>query len=276
MSIRAAVADAKVRIEGPGLELADVSADVALEGGVLSAEHAAARVGKSRASGGSVLIGLAKGDDRLRVESEVRADLAEVPAILARAIRDRSFRQELGARGGPRWKRDGAGSPSETGRARWRTSVSVSEMRFSATYGRLPWPLEVRGGRFDFDGTRIGVSAPIRTRRPLDVLGPRGARAAREQSRSRIGVRLGCGFARRFLRRCSDPPGGGGAREERPASLGLCPASTSGALRGRSPVSARHRSLLLAPSKKFSSNPLLFRLSRSRRAASPWATTPFV
>ena len=158
MSIRAAVADAKVRIEGPGLELSDVSADVALEGGVLSAEHATARVGKSRASGGSVLIGLAKGDDRLHVESEVRADLAEVPAILARAIRDRSFRQELGLVEGL------AGSATARltigdRKGALATSVSVSEMRFSATYGRLPWPLEVRGGRFDFDGTRIDVSA---------------------------------------------------------------------------------------------------------------------
>ena len=71
MTIRAAVEGAKVRIPGPDLDLADVDADVALEGGALSAEHAAARVGKSRASDGRLLLGLAKGDGRLRVEAQV-------------------------------------------------------------------------------------------------------------------------------------------------------------------------------------------------------------
>ena len=157
MSIRAAVEGATVRIEGPGLELADARADVALEGGTLTAENAAARVGKSQASGGRVLVGLRKGDDRLRVEASVKANLAEVPAILARAIPRGAFREELalvkGLEGSAR------GSITIGGRkSALETSVSVSEMRFSATYGRIPWAVRVDGGTFAFDGKSVGVS----------------------------------------------------------------------------------------------------------------------
>ena len=157
MTIRAAVKDGKVRIPGPNLDLADVSADAALEGGVLTAENAAARVGKSRAEGGRVLVGLAKGNDRLRVDAQVRADLAEVPAILARAIPGRSFRQELALVEGLRGSATGRITIGDLKSAP-ATSVAVSDMRFSASYRRLPWPVEVSGGRFAFDGKSVGVS----------------------------------------------------------------------------------------------------------------------
>jgi len=157
MTIHAAVADAKVRIEEAGLDLADVTGDAALEGGVLSAENATARVGKSRASGGKVLVGLVPGDGRLRVEAQVKADLAEVPAILARAIDSRTLREELalveglvGSATGRITIGDRAGDLD--------TTVSVSGMRFSANYGRIPWPLRIDGGEFTFDGKRVGVN----------------------------------------------------------------------------------------------------------------------
>ena len=157
MSIHAAVKDARVRIDGPGLDLAGVSADVALEGGVLSAENATARVGKSRAFGGKVLVGLAPGDDRLRVETEVRADLTEVPAILARAIPGKSFREELALVEGLEGRATGRITIGDRA-GDLNTGVTVSDLRFSANYRRLPWPLDVRAGRFSFDGKRVGVS----------------------------------------------------------------------------------------------------------------------
>src|SRR5262249_25784512 len=68
MRIRPRVEDGRLRIEGPALALADVSADVALEAGVLEAENAKGRLGRSRAEGGRVLVGLAPGDGRLRID----------------------------------------------------------------------------------------------------------------------------------------------------------------------------------------------------------------
>lgn len=157
MSIRAVVKDGKIRVPGPNLDLEGVTADVALEGGALTAKNAAARVGKSRASGGTVLVGLAKGDDRLRVDAQVQADLADVPAILERVIPSRTFHEEVALVEGLRGSATARITIGDLKSAPV-TSVSVSDMRFSANYRRLPWPLRVDGGEFTFDGRRMDVN----------------------------------------------------------------------------------------------------------------------
>lgn len=157
MRIRAKVEDARVFVEGPDLDLRDVSADVALEGGVLTVERASARLGKSKAEGGTVLVGLAPGDGRLRVEAQVKADLAEVAAILGRAIPDRSFREELALVEGLEGRATGRIAIGECA-GDLNTGVSVSDLRFSANYRRIPWPLRVDRGEFAFDGKRVGAS----------------------------------------------------------------------------------------------------------------------
>ena len=157
MKIRAKVEGAQVHIEGPGLKLVDVTADVALVGGVLSAERAAARVGNSRAKDGRVLVGLLRGDGRLRVEADVRADLSELPAILARVVPGRTFREELALVDSLRGSAEGRITIGDCA-GDLETAVSVSDLRFSAAYRRLPWPLEVGAGEFSFDGKSVGVN----------------------------------------------------------------------------------------------------------------------
>ncbi|MBK9062905.1 MAG: AsmA-like C-terminal domain-containing protein [Acidobacteria bacterium] len=157
MKIRAKAEDARILVEGPGLDLRDVSADVALEGGVLTAERASARLGRSKAFDGRVLVGLAPGDGRLRVEAQVKADLAEVPAILGRAIPDRSFREELALVEGFEGRATGRIAIGECA-GDLNTAVSISDLRLSAYYRRLPWPIQVDRGEFTFDGKRVGVS----------------------------------------------------------------------------------------------------------------------
>ena len=157
MKVRATVEGASLRFGGPGLQLENVSADVAVDGGVLTAERATARVGRSRAKGGRVLVGLRRGDGRLRVEAEVQADLSELPALLARAVPVRSFREELGLVESLDGSAAGRIAIGECA-GDLQTAVSISELRFSARYRRLPWPLRVDGGGFAFDGKSVGVS----------------------------------------------------------------------------------------------------------------------
>jgi hypothetical protein len=157
MSIHAVLADGSVRIASVGLDLEEARGEVAIEKGVLSAEHAAARIGKSRASDGSVRIGLAGNDDTLWVEATVRSDLAELPGILSRATRGGSFHEELSL------VEDLAGSATarltlENRAGALETKVSVSEMQLSGRYRRLPWPIRIRRGTFFYDGNRVGVS----------------------------------------------------------------------------------------------------------------------
>ena len=157
MSIQAVLAGGNVRIGSVGLDLEEARGDVAVENGVLTAVHAAARIGKSQASDGSVRIGLVANDDTLRVEATVRSDLSELPGILSRAVGDGSFHEELSL------VEDLAGSATARitigdRAATLETKVSVSEMQLSARYRRLPWPIRIRRGTFLLDGDRVGVS----------------------------------------------------------------------------------------------------------------------
>jgi hypothetical protein len=157
MSIQAVLADGSVRIGSVGLDLEEARGDVRIENAVLSVEHAAARIGKSRASEGSVRVGLAADDDTLRVEATVRSDLAELPGILSRAIRGGSFHEELSL------VEDLAGSATARITIGDRagalaTKVSVSQMQLSGRYRRLPWPIRVQRGTFFYDGNRVGVT----------------------------------------------------------------------------------------------------------------------
>ena len=157
MSIQAVLADGNVRIGSVGLDLREARGEVAVEKGVLSAVHAAARIGRSQASDGSVRIGLAANDDTLQVVATVQSDLAELPGILSRAVRGGSFHEELSL------VEDLAGSATARitigDRAgALETKVSVSEMQLSGRYRRLPWPIRIRGGTFSYDGNRVEVS----------------------------------------------------------------------------------------------------------------------
>ena len=156
MSIRAVLADGSVRVGSAGLDLEEAQGDVAVEKGVLSVEHAAARIGNSRASNGSVRIGLTTGDDTLRVDAAVRSDLAELPGILSRAVRGGSFSKELplveeleGSAVGRITLENRAGG--------LRTTVSVSKLRLSGRHRKIPFPVSIQQGTFFYDGKRIGV-----------------------------------------------------------------------------------------------------------------------
>ena len=155
MKIRGRVEDASLRIEGPGLDLADVSADVVLEGSVLSAEGAEARLGGSSATDGRVLVGLAKGDGRLHIEARVEADLAEAPAVLARAVP--SLREELAHVSGVQGHARGTLKIGECSGA-LEPTIALDEMRLSGRHAFLPWPIAVREGRFALEGPRITLS----------------------------------------------------------------------------------------------------------------------
>jgi hypothetical protein len=157
MSIRATLADGEVRIESAGLTLEEARGDVSVEKSVLSAEGAAARIGPAQVDDGSVRVGLASGDETLRVSARVRTELPGVPAILARAIRTPSFREELARVGVLSGRAEGRVTLENRGGA-LRTVVALPELRLAARHGRLPWPVEIRRAGFFYDGERLGVT----------------------------------------------------------------------------------------------------------------------
>ncbi len=105
--------------------------------------------------------------------------------------------------------------------------------------------------------------------RAFHVRGARSARAAREKTRPRIGIRLDRRLAGRFPGRCSNQAGGGTSREKRQAPAGVSPRRCAAGQRAARPP-RRGLGRCLGHLRR---NSLLFRLPsrrfRSRPAASP-------
>ena len=138
------------------LDLRDVAGKVLLSGGILTAEHIEARIGDSRARDGSIRLGIIGRDPPFRLDAQVDADLARLPRALLRLTRDKGLEGELsriedlrGTASGRLTIGDRIGS--------LRVTVDAEDLRLSARYRRVPFPIEVHGGRLLFDENGIRV-----------------------------------------------------------------------------------------------------------------------
>ena len=138
------------------LDLRDVAGHVVMSRGILRADHAAARVGDSRARDGSLELGFEGRNPPFRLDARVDADLARLPRVLLRLTRDKGLEDELsrvedltGRASGRLAIGDRIGS--------LRVTADATDLRLSARYLRVPFPVEVDGGRFLFDENGIAV-----------------------------------------------------------------------------------------------------------------------
>ncbi len=138
------------------LDLRDVSGNVVLSGGILKADHAEARVGDSRAHAGSLRMGVTGRDPPFRLDTQVEADLAKLPRSLLRLTTDKGLEDELSRIEIPEGKASGRLTIGKR-IGSLRATVDATDLRFSARYGRIPFPVEVDGGRLLFDENGIAV-----------------------------------------------------------------------------------------------------------------------
>ncbi|MFA6148182.1 MAG: AsmA-like C-terminal domain-containing protein [bacterium] len=138
------------------LDLREVAGDVVLSRGILAADHAAARVGDSRARDGSLVLGFTGRNPPFRLDAQVEADLARLPRVLLRLTGDKGLEDELsrvedltGRASGRLTIGDRIGS--------LRVTADAADLRLSARYRRIPFPVEVDGGRLLFDENGIAV-----------------------------------------------------------------------------------------------------------------------
>lgn len=82
LAIRGTLNDGLIHIPGIAIVLEEVNGDVSVADGLLAGEHVAARLGNSRAHGGTLRLGLGGPAPELRVETQVEADAADLPGLL--------------------------------------------------------------------------------------------------------------------------------------------------------------------------------------------------
>jgi hypothetical protein len=159
--IRGQMEQGRIFIPGVELDLDDVTGDVVIAGGILEGSRLRAHYRGTRGENGFLRLGLAPADPVIELDIAMHADIAPLPAILARVIPEGSFRAEL--------RRVEAFSGTATGRLQLNGSldnvgvrVDAADIAVEARYQRLPLPLTFTGGRFFYDGPSIEV-------RDLDV-----------------------------------------------------------------------------------------------------------
>jgi len=148
--------DGAIFIPTVNLDLTNVVGHAIIENGILTAENTRANYRKTQGRQGSLKIGLVGDVKPFYLDIDLNADLTELPSILGRIIDNKQFKSEL-------FRIDhlsgvGTGKLILDGNLEdISVQIDVSEFDLKARYNRLPHPLAIKGGRFQFKGDEIRV-----------------------------------------------------------------------------------------------------------------------
>jgi len=157
MLIRGALVGGQVRVPGNGLELADVSGEVSVVKGVLIGEHAAGRVGNTRAHDGSVRVGLTDESRELSVSTAVQADVSDLPAVLKQVVANDTLTRTLDRVADLQGRAEGQLTLRGTTDAA-TAAVDVSQLNVSARLRDLGQPVQIEGEQFHYDSEAIAAT----------------------------------------------------------------------------------------------------------------------
>jgi hypothetical protein len=146
----------KIFVPGPDLDLENVDGSVALSAGILKGEEISASLGKARGRDGKLQVGLDGASAPFHFDIMVRSGAAELHSLLLRVVKDEAFHREIGKVRNLQGDLSGrlvlgdrldAVSPT----------VTLSHASVSGSYDPIPYPIAVKGGRFEYDDKKIAV-----------------------------------------------------------------------------------------------------------------------
>jgi hypothetical protein len=157
MVIRGQMQDGEIYIPDIQFDLKEAAGEVVISRGILDGQNLKARLGNSIGQNGTLKLGLIGDVAPFHLETDVRADLEQLPPILKQLVDDQDFQKELAQITELKGSATGKlvlGEDTDN----VKVKVEASDIQLSAQYGRLPHPLQITGGKFSFDEDRIGVS----------------------------------------------------------------------------------------------------------------------
>ncbi len=139
------------------LRVTNVSGNLAIQGGVLTATDLSGHTNGSSTQGGELIMGLPHDNPLFHLDLPLTADLSELPAVLHRVVKNDAFQREL------------ARISDVTGKTRGRlvigeqlgalvVKVSTDRFRFSCNYNRIPGQVSIQGASFNMDGDNMAVN----------------------------------------------------------------------------------------------------------------------
>jgi uncharacterized protein involved in outer membrane biogenesis len=154
--IRGQMRDGDITIPGVQLDLTDTTGDVVISHGILEGENLRARLGNSSGENGKLTLGLVGDEAPFHLETDVRADLAQLPPILDRLIGDKDFRSELAKM---EELKGGANGKLVLGEDTKNVTVRVeaSDINLTARYRGIPHLVAISSGNFSYTRAGIGI-----------------------------------------------------------------------------------------------------------------------
>ncbi len=154
--IKGNMINGEIHIPVAEFDIVEAKGNAVIMDGVLEGTDLSGRLGNSQGYEGKLLIGTEGGDGPLKLEVMVDADPAQIPPVLERFVHDDVFLNEMrrikdvtGIAKGKLILGDKKKSPDAV--------VNVSDFEITADYDRFPYPVNVRGGEFNYDDKKIDV-----------------------------------------------------------------------------------------------------------------------
>ncbi len=155
--IKGKMTEGKIFIPGAELNLEDVYGDALIADGILTGDNLEARMGKTRGQKGTLRLGLNDAIAPLKLEIGINADLSQLPPVLNRVIDNADFSNELARITDVKGSARGILILGDDLQGLGAT-VRVSEAELSARYDRIPFPINLAGGRFVYAGARFALN----------------------------------------------------------------------------------------------------------------------
>jgi hypothetical protein len=155
---RAFISEEMVGVQGLNFELEGIKGDVTLSKGLLEAKNLEARWGeKVRVEEGLFRWGLAGEGGGFHLEATSEVDLAPIPALLKKLVKDENVLKEIELIREIEGRVRGRWVLGETLKA-IGLKVDVREINLAARYARIPYPLGIQGGQVSYDGEKVGIT----------------------------------------------------------------------------------------------------------------------
>ena len=156
LQARATLADSTITFPGIGFTLVEVGGEASFSDGILTGRELSARFGNSRVREGTLRMGISGRDAPFHADFPATADLAELPPLLRRLVRDERFREEIDRIHGVRGTASGRLTLGER-LSSIRPTVALTSVKLAGKYDRIPFPITIHGGHVSYDGASFAV-----------------------------------------------------------------------------------------------------------------------
>ena len=156
--IKGNMVEGKISVPRAHLYFQGVSGDAVISQGILEGRNLEAQLENAQGREGILRLGLKGKNAPLHLETMMEVDLAQVPSLLRRVIKNETFVNEIVRTYEIKGKVLGRLVLGETtGSIKGR--IDLSELILFALYERIPYHLEIHRGQvsYDYDGHKIGV-----------------------------------------------------------------------------------------------------------------------